>query len=105
MILKGVDGIVFVADSQIERLDASLESFDNMKDNLNEYGYDLSKIPYVIQYNKRDLPNTAPVDELKKLLNGNGVLDFESVASQGVGVFETLKAIVKLVLIELKKGV
>jgi len=105
LILKGVDGIVFVADSQLERLDANLESYDNMKENLNEQGYDLAKIPYVMQYNKRDLPNAVPIKELKDMLNGNGALDFESVASKGVGVFETLKSVVKLVLTELKKGV
>ncbi len=105
LILKGVDGIVFVADSQMERLDANLESYDNMKENLDEQGYDLAKIPYVMQYNKRDLPNVVPVKELKDMLNGNGALDFESVASKGVGVFETLKSVVKMVLTELKKGV
>ena len=105
LILKGVDGIVFVADSQMERLDANLESYDNMKENLNEQGYDLAKIPYVMQYNKRDLPNAVPIQELKEMLNGNGALDFESVASKGVGVFDTLKSVVKMVLTELKKGV
>lgn len=104
LILKGVDGIVFVADSQVERMDANIESFENMKENLEEQGYHLSQIPYVIQYNKRDLPNVIPVGELKKVLNVEGVPDFEAVATEGVGVFETLKAIVKLVLIELKKG-
>jgi signal recognition particle receptor subunit beta len=104
LILKGVDGIVFVADSQVERMDANIESFDNMKINLEEQGYSLDQIPYVIQYNKRDLPNVVPVAELKKVLNVDGVPDFESVASDGTGVFETLKAIVKLILIELKKG-
>ena len=104
LILKGVDGIVFVADSQVERMDANIESFENMKVNLEEQGYSLDQIPYVVQYNKRDLPNVVPVAELKKVLNINGVPDFESVASEGTGVFETLKAIVKLILIELKKG-
>lgn len=104
LILKGVDGIVFVADSQVERMDANIESFDNMKINLEEQGYTQDQIPYVIQYNKRDLPNVVPVAELKKVLNVNGAPDFESVASEGTGVFETLKAIVKLILIELKKG-
>lgn len=104
LILKGVDGIVFVADSQVERMDANIESFENMKTNLEEQGYSLSQIPYVIQYNKRDLPNAVPVAELKKVLNNGGVPDFESVAAEGTGVFETLKAVVKLVLIELKKG-
>ncbi len=104
LILKGVDGIVYVADSQVERMDANIESFENMKVNLEEQGYTLSQIPYIIQYNKRDLPNILDVAELKKALNGDGVSDFEAVARDGVGVFETLKAIVKLVLIELKKG-
>jgi hypothetical protein len=104
LILKGVDGIVYVADSQIERMDANIESFENMKVNLEEQGYTLSQIPYIVQYNKRDLPNILDVAELKKALNGDGVPDFEAVARDGVGVFETLKAIVKMVLIELKKG-
>ncbi|MEK6539548.1 MAG: GTPase domain-containing protein [Deltaproteobacteria bacterium] len=104
LILKGVDGIVFVADSQIERMDANIESFENMKENLKEQGYDLANIPYVMQYNKRDLPNVVPVAELKKVLNVDGVPDFEAVAATGGGVFETLKAVVKFVLIELKKG-
>ncbi len=104
LILKGVDGIVFVADSKIERMDANIESFENMKINLEEQGYDLGRIPYVIQYNKRDLPNIVPVADLKRVLNVDGVPDFEAVARQGIGVFETLKAIVKLVLIELRKG-
>lgn len=104
LILKGVDGIVFVADSQLERMEANLESFDNLKTNLIEQGYSLGSIPYVVQYNKRDLPNAAPVDEMRKLLNSNGVPDFESIATEGNGVFETLKSVAKLVLIELKKG-
>lgn len=103
LILKGVDGIVFVADSQAERMDANVESFENMKINLEEQGYNLSQVPYVVQYNKRDLPNVVPVAELKKMLNAEGVPDFEAIASDGTGVFETLKAVVKLVLIELKK--
>lgn len=104
LILKGVDGIVFVADSQVERMDANIESFENMKANLKEQSYDLANIPYIIQYNKRDLPNVVPVVEMKKVLNVNGVPDFEAVAATGHGVFETLKAVIKLVLIELKKG-
>lgn len=104
LILKGVDGIVFVADSQIERMDANIESFENMKTNLNEQGYDLAKIPYVVQYNKRDLSDIASVEELKGLLNVNSMPDFEAVAATGIGVFETLKSVVKLVLAELKKG-
>ncbi len=104
LILKGVDGIVFVADSQAERMDANIESFDNMKVNLEEQGYSLKQIPYIVQYNKRDLPDVIPVEELKKILNLDGVPDFEASAREGAGVFETLKAIVKLVLVELKRG-
>ena len=104
LILKGVDGIVYVADSQVERMDANIESFDNMKINLEEQGYSLDNIPYVVQYNKRDLPSAVPVEELRKVLNTDGVPDFESIAMDSIGVFESLKAIVKLVLIELKKG-
>lgn len=104
LILKGVDGIVFVADSQAERMEANLESFDNMRINLKEQGYDLDKIPYVIQYNKRDLPSAVSVQELRSELNKASVPDFEGVASTGLGVFDTLKAVAKLVLTELKKG-
>ncbi len=104
LILKGVDGIAFVADSQIERMDANIESMDNMKINLREQSYDLAKIPYVLQYNKRDLPNAASLAELKRVLNPNGVPDFEAVATVGTGVFETLKTISKAVLVELRRG-
>ncbi len=104
LILKGVDGIVFVADSQVERMDANMESLENMEINLEDHGYSIEKIPYVIQYNKRDIPDCVPVDEMRKVLNPCGVPDFEAMAPDGAGVFETLKAIVKLVLIELKKG-
>ena len=104
LILKGVDGVVFVADSQVERMEANMESLDNLDINLKEQGYDLAKVPFVIQYNKRDLPNAAPVEELRKILNPNGYTDYEACAATGEGVFETLKAISKLVLIELKKS-
>jgi len=104
LILKGVDGVVFVADSQEERYDANIESLDNLRFNLQEQGYDLDKIPFIIQYNKRDLPNAMPVDELRKDLNLTGVPDFEACAASGEGVFETLKAVAKLILIDLKKG-
>jgi hypothetical protein len=104
LILKGVDGVVFVADSQIERMEANLESVENLRVNLAEQGYDLSKIPYVVQYNKRDLPNVATVDELKRLINPTNVPEYQAVAPTGVGVFDTLKAVAKLVLTELKKG-
>lgn len=104
LILKGVDGVVFVADSQEERMDANLESVENLRVNLAEQGYDLDKIPYVIQYNKRDLPGILPVDELRRELNPTSVPDFEACAMTGEGVFETLKAVAKLILFELKKG-
>ncbi len=104
LILKGVDGVVFVADSQVERMEANFESLDNLDVNLKEQGYDLTKVPFIIQYNKRDLPNAAPLEELKKVLNPNGYPDYEACATTGEGVFETLKAISKLVLIELKKS-
>ena len=131
LILKGVDGVVFVADSQEERIDANIESLDNLRFNLKEQGYDLDKLPYVIQYNKRDLPNAAPLEELQNTLNpgwevleaerqkptpnqfrpGENIIEqnadgiwverahfFEAVAVTGDGVFDTLKAVSKLVL-------
>ena len=131
LILKNVDGVVFVADSQIERMEANLESMQNLYDNMAEYGYDLTKIPFVIQYNKRDLPNAAPVADRQAALNpgwehpdpakarivpdpfhaGENLVEqlesgewverspyFEAVAIDGDGVFDTLKAVSKLVL-------
>lgn len=103
LILKGVDGVVFVADSQIERMEANLESLDNLRVNLSEQGYDLAKVPYVIQYNKRDLPNAAPLEEMRSLLNPGGAVEFEACATVGKGVFETLKAVAKGVLTDLKR--
>ena len=104
LILKGVDGVVFVADSQVERMEANMESLENLRVNLAEQGYDLNKIPYVMQYNKRDLPNAVSVEEIHKTLNPNAIPEFEAVAPTGVGVFDTLKAVAKLVLNELRKG-
>jgi hypothetical protein len=104
LILKGVDGVVFVADSQIERMEANIESLDNLRTNLQEQGYDLDKIPYVVQFNKRDLPNASPMAELQEVLNPTNVVSFEAVATTGAGVFDTLKAVAKLVLTELKKA-
>ena len=104
LILKGVDGVVFVADSQAERFDANLESLDNLSANLAEHGYDLRKLPYVVQYNKRDLPSAVDLNYLRQHLNPTGVPDYEAVATTGSGVFQTLKAVAKQVLIELKKG-
>ncbi len=104
LILKGVDGFVFVADSQIERMEANIESMDNLRQNLADQGYNLDKLPYVIQFNKRDLPNAAPMDQLRDLLNPQGGPEFEACATTGVGVFDTLKAVAKAVLTELKRG-
>ena len=131
LILKNVDGIVFVSDSQMERMEANLESMQNLYDNMAEYGYDLTRMPFIIQYNKRDLPNAAPVNELQAALNpgwepadpsrarvtpdpyhsGENLVEqlssgewierapyFEAVAIAGDGVFDTLKAVSKLVL-------
>ncbi len=104
LILKGVDGVVFVADSQVERMEANIESLENLRQNLIEQGYNLDKLPFVMQYNKRDLPNAAPMAELRELLNPHKVPEFEACATTGIGVFETLKAIAKAVLTELKRG-
>ena len=131
LILKGVDGIVFVADSQIERMEANQEAMQNLYDNMAEYGYDLTRMPFVIQYNKRDLPNAAPIRDLQSALNpgwelsdpsrmrpapdpyhaGENLVEqlqsgewvehapyFDAVAVTGEGVFDTLKAVSKLVL-------
>jgi signal recognition particle receptor subunit beta len=103
LILKGVDGVIFVADSQLERMDANAESIDNLVINLKSQGYDLMNIPYVVQLNKRDLPNVASVEEMKQLLVKKAEPVFEAVAPKGVGVFETLKGVAKLVLSELTK--
>ncbi len=104
LILRGVDGVVFVADSQEERMDANLEALDNLQENLQEHGYDLSKIPYVLQLNKRDLPSAMAMEDLKRELIKKEEPVFEAVAFQGTGVFETLKEVARLVLTELKKG-
>jgi hypothetical protein len=104
LILKGVDGVVFVADSQMLRAEANTESMDNLRTNLAEQGYNLDTLPYVIQYNKRDMPNVSPVEELRHMLNTRNVPDFNAIATTGEGVFETLKSVAKLVLTELKRG-
>jgi mutual gliding-motility protein MglA len=103
LILKGVDGVVFVADSQIERMEANVESVENLRLNLAEQGYSMDQTPCVIQYNKRDLPNAAPLDEMRGLLNSTGLPDFEACATDGKGVFETLKAVARSVLRDLKQ--
>jgi signal recognition particle receptor subunit beta len=104
LILRGVDGVVFVADSQEERMDANLEALENLQGNLEEHSYDFLKIPYVLQLNKRDLPNVLPVEELKENLVSKNEAVFEAVAPKGLGVFETLRECGRLVLTELKKG-
>ena len=100
----GADGVVFVADSQEERLDANLETLDNLREHLKEHNLDFGTIPYVLQANKRDLQNILPVDELRKQLQVKGEPTLEAVAITGQGVFDTLKEVAKQVLAELKKN-
>jgi signal recognition particle receptor subunit beta len=104
LILRGVDGIVFVADSQVERMEANIESFQGLERNLLDQGYDLSKIPLVMQWNKRDLPNIVPIEDLQFQLNKQKHPAFEAIATNGPGVFETLKQISKAVLLNIKGG-
>jgi signal recognition particle receptor subunit beta len=104
LILKGVDGVVFVADSQEERMDANIESLYNHEENLSTQGYDLMKLPYVLQLNKRDLPNVIPMEDLAYELRKKDEPVFEAVAATGVGVFDTLKGVAKQVLTELRKS-
>jgi mutual gliding-motility protein MglA len=103
LILKGVDGVVFVADSQRERMEANIESIRNLEQNLKEHGLELRSVPYALQFNKRDMPSSMPVDEMYRVLNFKREPTFEAVAPQGVGVFDTLKAVAKQILIELRK--
>jgi len=103
LVLKGVDGVVFVADSQRPMLSANVESLRNLEENLGEMGLSLDTLPIVIQYNKRDLPDVLPVEELNRAMNPRGWPHFEASAVTGQGVFETLKGISKLTLINLKK--
>lgn len=98
LILNGVDGIIFVADSDVMRSKDNVESLQNMVDNLREYSLTLDSIPWVLQYNKRDLANAMPIDRMERELNPQAVPSFEAVASEGLGVFATLKAISKLIL-------
>ena len=104
LILRGVDGIVFVADSQVERMEANIESLKSLEKNLLEQGYDIEKVPLVLQWNKRDLPNITSVKDLHDTLNKWNVPEFEAVAVKGTGVFDTLKMVSKLVLMNLKGG-
>jgi mutual gliding-motility protein MglA len=103
LILKGVDGVVFVADSQEERMEANIESIRNLEDNLKDHGLDLATVPYALQFNKRDLANVMPSDQMYRILNYKREPTFEAVATTGIGVFDTLKAVAKQVLIELRK--
>ncbi len=104
LILKGADGVCFVADSQAARYDANVESLRNLLQNLKENGLDFSTIPYVLQLNKRDLPTAMAADELSKALRLKNEPVLEAVAPQGVGVFETLKALVRETLTRLRAG-
>ncbi|RLE31528.1 MAG: gliding-motility protein MglA [Acidobacteria bacterium] len=103
LILKGVDGMVFVADSQEPRMDANVESLRNLDENLKENGFELKTIPYVLQFNKRDLPTAVGTDDMYRLLNFKSEPTFEAVATTGMGVFETLKAVAKQVLFEMRR--
>jgi signal recognition particle receptor subunit beta len=98
LILKGVDGLIFVADSQRSRLEANIEAMHNLYENMESYGYDIETLPFVIQYNKRDLPDIMSPVDLRSVLNPMGVPDFEAVAIEGEGVFQTLSAVSKLVV-------
>lgn len=104
LILRGVDGLIFVADSQVERMEANIESFQGLEKNLAEQGYDLARVPMVMQWNKRDLPNVVPVEDLQFQLNKKKFPAFEAVANNGQGVFETLKMVSKSVLLNIKGG-
>lgn len=104
LILRGVDGVVFVADSQEERMDANVESLNNLIENLKERGYDIMKIPYILQLNKRDLSNIVSADQLKKELMIKNEPVFEAVATKGTNVLETLESVSKQILYELKRG-
>lgn len=104
LILKGLDGIIFVADSQEERLEENIQSMRNLKTNLDQQGYDIKQIPLVIQYNKRDLPSALPVAQLREALNFYNAPEFEAVANKGTGVFESLKTVSKAIITVLKGG-
>ena len=103
-ILKGVDGVVFVADSQAERMEANIESFEGLERALDKQGYDITKIPLVFQYNKRDLPGAVPIRELEATFNPMKRPYFEAVSSRGQGVMETLQAVSQAIIKELKGG-
>jgi signal recognition particle receptor subunit beta len=102
LILKGADGVIFVADSQPERLEANQESVHNLSVNLTDHGLKLEELPYIVQYNKRDLPNVTSIEELRAAVNPLGAMEVEASARTGMGVFETLKGLSKLVLQKLR---
>ena len=102
ILLEGVDGVIFVADSQIDRDEANDEAMQSLYETLEARGCDVSRLPFVIQYNKRDLPGIVPVEQLRARLNPAGVPDFESVATEGKGVLETLAAVSRLVVKSLR---
>lgn len=104
LILKGADGVVFVADSQEDRMDANLETLENLREHLKEHNLEFATIPYALQLNKRDLPNILPPEEMIRHLRVKEEPVVEAVAIQGLGVFETLKEVARLVLAELKKA-
>jgi len=104
LVLRGVDGIVFVADSQPEKMDENIESITNLEENLREYGYDIASIPLILQFNKRDLPGVLPVEELNAKLNKYDWPTYEASATIGNGVFDTLKKIIKMVLDKAKSN-
>ncbi len=104
LILKNLDGVVFVADSQAERMEENIQSLENLKTNLEMQGYDINKIPLVFQYNKRDLPNALPLTELRRVLNKYNAPEFEATAREGSGVFEALKTVSKSIITVLKGG-
>jgi len=104
LILKGADGVVYVADSQAARIEANIESLENLEQNLAAYGNSLETTPHVVQYNKRDMPEVSSIAELHETLNLHKVPEFEAVAKTGTGVFDTLKGLAKIVLTQLKKS-
>lgn len=104
LILKGLDGVIFIADSQIERMEENLESLRNLQINLEQQGYDIKEIPLIMQYNKRDLPNVASLAELRSALNPYNAPEIEGCASEGKGVFESLKTVSKSIINVLKGG-
>jgi len=105
LVLRGVDAVVFVADSARGKMNENLESLENLKENLREYGLDLAVMPWVLQFNKRDLPDTYTIEEMNQALNPGGVPHFEAVATNGTGVFDTLKGVSRLLLQKLSKEI